>query len=290
MAHTIALLGLIDEFPRAFIAPEEAPPAPAKAVTRLQSDNAETQALLDLIPDFQDAFIDPVQSTQNSETTSAIAVSTPVTETSMETMAPGVEPQGAIAFSAPAGYNQALHRTIATMAWGKIEVDLRYGSQGLNSLAFTVGKSGTEVQSLCEAIARLVNLLLSKGVPVSEICRQIRGIRGGDSEGLGPHRFLGLADLIGKVLQEAPAQLQAIAEVPVEEVMAVGVAAPMELGRSKTEAPVAVMAAVQESHGWVSLADESPSASLCPDCGAELHQVNGCSGGACVVCGYSSCS
>jgi hypothetical protein len=281
MAHTIALLGLIDEFPRAFIAPEEAPRTPAKTVTRLQSDNAETQALLDLIPDFQDAFIEPDPPTNNAEKTSTVAVSTQTSaDTSVETVVdPGVKSKGEISFSTPAGYHQALHRTIATMAWGKIEVDLRYGPHGLSSLAFTVGKSGTEVQSLCEAIARLVNLLLSKGVSVSEICRQIRGIRGGDSEGLGPHRFLGLADLIGKVLQEAPAQLQAFAEgvsPVVEAVIAVE--------------PVAVVAAVQESHAWVALAEESLSASLCPDCGAELHQVNGCSGGACVVCGYSSCS
>jgi hypothetical protein len=156
-----------------------------------------------------------------------------------------------------------------------------------------VGKSGTEVQSLCEAICRLTNLLLAHQVPIPEIVQQLRGIRGADSEGLGPHRILGLADTIGKILQEAPAALassditpvQAVAATPAQEVIAPESTQHANNKQSAVKENSAVL-----SPSLLELSDNNHRMSLCPECGSELQAMNGCSGGACQVCGYSSCS
>lgn len=166
------------------------------------------------------------------------------------------------------GYTLALERVANTQGWGKVKFTLSYENNKLSKLGVTVGKSGTEVQSLCEAISVLINQLLKANTDIPSICHGIRGIRGADSEGLGPNRFLGLVDLIGKVLQEAPAIYPGGAQPDIKP----------------DPKPVAV-----NTQFWP-ITEAQKTTQLCPECGAELHQMNGCSGGACAVCGYSSCS
>ncbi|NCJ06176.1 ribonucleotide reductase [Synechococcales cyanobacterium C] len=260
MAHTVELLALIEEFSHAFADPEgqrEVLPEDPLPTTET------TLSLITLAEEFPEAFADPELEMPQESPESVLEPVEAVSASPSQRLAPG--------------YTQALHRQVSTFGWGQVDFYFTYGSTGLESLWMSVGKSGTEAQSLCEAIVRLVNLLLARGVAPVEITREIRGIRGADSEGLGPHKILGLADLIGKVLQEAPMRL-----VAGEVLLSVAPVA---------EAPVPEVAPVPETakdEGWVALSDHE--ASLCPECGAELQQVNGCSGGACVVCGYSSCS
>ena len=203
----------------------------------------------------------------------------------------------------PASYTQALQRRISTFTWGTIEVYLTYDNRGLQSVWITVGKSGTEVQSLCEAIARLVNLLLAKQTPISDIVQQLRGIRGADAEGLGPNRILGLADLIGKVVQDAPLSLADAGDPLGPAPMETSDQRPQTEGgeestptgwesqdkRASLEGGSAAGGLPQQSV-WTSLPQDTHTAGVCPACGAELQIMNGCSGGACMVCGYSSCS
>ncbi|NJM68162.1 MAG: ribonucleotide reductase [Acaryochloris sp. RU_4_1] len=319
MAHTDNLLDLMDSFPSAFqdlqsddrtdSNPSTSSPANSNAEFNVLSDEALDPQLRQLIAEFPSAFVDPT-----SDRTAAVDAS--VSEEAIAdqpTQAPALDPLTslnpqpgaatlpALQLAQPGQYAQALKRQISTFTWGQVEVYLTYGDDGLQSLWVTVGKSGTEVQSLCEAIARLINLLLATQLPIPEITRQIRGIRGADAEGLGPNRILGLADLIGKVLQEAPTVLTPMAaDAPAshapkteEETETATVRihpTPKTNGNghhSNGKQSVEILPAIP----WANLADDSGhAASLCPECGAELHQVNGCSGGACVVCGYSSCS
>lgn len=278
MAQTEDLIRLTAEFPDAFANPE-APRPPVQASTAHPQES--TQQLLGLIQEFPQAFANPEAPPEPQ----AAAPAEPEA-----TATPAALPQ-APNLSVPAGYISALRRQVQTMGWGAIDFTLTYGEQGLRELWITAGKSGTEVQSLCEAIARLINLLLAHRVPIPAIVREIRGIRGADSEGLGPHRFLGLADLIGKVLQEAP---PAWGPSEVRETVSVPEAAEPEPEPSAPE--TADINEVMTSNlipGWTAddlgLAGDH-RASLCPDCGAELQQANGCKGGSCLVCGYSSCS
>jgi hypothetical protein len=271
MPQTKDLLNLLQEFPAAFADPEQ--PKPVKA---LQLKASKNQSLLALMAEFPQAFADPEAQKATAPDQTVVAV----------------EPEPAVLFepaaALPAGYTHALHRQISTMGWGQIDSELIYGSTGLERIWITVGKSGTEVQSLCEAIARLVNLLLASGTPIPTLVKELRGIRGGDADGFGPHRILGLADLIGKVLQEAP-EVGAISVQPPAVSEAEAQIAPVIPSQPADPAPPVTL--VNSDPAWANLpTDSRHSASLCPECGSELHQMNGCSGGACNVCGYSSCS
>jgi hypothetical protein len=291
MANTQSLLALVDNFAEAFADPEaHRVSAIASPTGNQRSDNARTQTLLTLVSEFPEAFADPEAPVA---ATAALADTAPVKPSVAE-----VSEVAAVEVALPAGYEWSLNRTISTFTWGQIEAHLSYSTAGLVSLWLVVGKSGTEVQSLCEAICRLTNVLLAHQVPVAEITRQLRGIRGADSEGLGPHRILGLADLIGKVLQEAPATISGSVVAPATAVQTV--ADPMYV----PEVAATVSHTVDSQNGTsqvktgsellsqslLNLSENNHRMSVCPECGSELQAMNGCSGGACQVCGFSSCS
>jgi hypothetical protein len=291
MASTQALLNLVNSFPEAFADPEGAQISVSTTTQENQSQEAaRIQALLDLAAEFPEAFADPeaIVAPPITVTNSPKPEVQPLTEASAISRADAL----------PAGYELSLNRTIPTFTWGNIEAHLSYSDTGLASLWLVAGKSGTEIQSLCEAICRLTNLLLIHQVPVAEIVRQLRGIRGADSEGLGPHRILGLADLIGKVLQEAPATISSggVASVSAAQTSA----APVQVSVETEAVSYTVDAQVRSSQvktgsellskPLLNLSDNNHRMSLCPECGSELQAMNGCSGGACQVCGFSSCS
>lgn len=286
MANTAELLTLIHEFPEAFTDPDIGVQTARSNSTTPVSNG--TQKLLELMQDFPEPFADPE------------APATPIAESQAisepETSATSVQETSAI-LTPPMGYNFALQRQFPTFTWGTITVSLTYSSAGLQSIWVTVGKSGTEIQSLCEGICRLANLLLAQKVSVPAIARELRGIRGADSEGLGPNRVLGLADLIGKALQEAPETFNVgenivirptervtppIAEPPVIKATSNG-------SHLSDPLPVATVDPVLQN-GWATVSDQNHRMGVCPECGSELQAANGCSGGACFVCGYSSCS
>jgi hypothetical protein len=290
MANTKTLLSFTTAFPEAFADPEATRTTLETFPKQAVSNNPRIRALLTLASEFPEAFVDP-----DLPVAPAATASEPTAQPEQQVLAEA-SAMPSFGESLPAGYELSLNRTISTFTWGQIEAHLSYSAAGLASLWLVAGKSGTEIQSLCEAICRLTNLLLAHQVPVAEITRQLRGIRGADSEGLGPHRVLGLADLIGKVLQEAPAtisgsgvalpvsavQTSAPAQVPVEAVLH---AVDAQVGSSQVKTGSELL-----SQSLLNLSDNNHRMSLCPECGSELQAMNGCSGGACQVCGFSSCS
>jgi hypothetical protein len=283
MANTAELLTLISEFPDAFTDPDIGLQASlAKSTTPVSNG---TQKLLELMADFPEPFTDP----------EALATPTATSHASEPDIADTSVPIAPISGSTlPEGYRFALQRQFPTFTWGTINVALTYGSEGLQSIWVTVGKSGTEIQSLCEGICRLANLLLAQKVPVPAIARELRGIRGADSEGLGPNRVLGLADLIGKALQEAPETFnfgEPVVVTPTEKTLS-PVAEPLKAASngSKLSDPLPTTTAPATEHSWAAVSDQNHRMGICPECGSELQAANGCSGGACLVCGYSSCS
>jgi hypothetical protein len=292
MANTETLLSFTTAFPEAFADPEAARPALKTSPKQAVSNNPRIQALLTLASEFPEAFVDPDLPVAPAAT-ALEATAQPEQKVLAEASAVPLFSE-----SLPVGYELSLNRTVSTFTWGQIEAHLSYSAAGLASLWLVVGKSGTEIQSLCEAICRLTNLLLVHQVPVVEITRQLRGIRGADSEGLGPHRVLGLADLIGKVLQEAPATLSGNVVAPGSAVQ--NATAPVQLP-IEAEAVSHVLDSHDRtsqiktgnellSQSLLTLSDNNHRMSLCPECGSELQAMNGCSGGACQVCGFSSCS
>jgi hypothetical protein len=292
MANTETLLSFTTAFPEAFADPEAARPTLETSPKQAVSNNPRIQALLTLATEFPEAFVDP------DLPVAPVATASEATAQSGQQVLAEASAVPLFSKSLPAGYERSLNRTVSTFTWGQIEAHFSYSATGLAALWLVVGKSGTEIQSLCEAICRLTNLLLAHQVPVAEITRQLRGIRGADSEGLGPHRILGLADLIGKVLQEAPATISSSIVAPASVVQtatapvqvpvvaeAVSYSAPSNAGEIEVKTGNDLL-----SQSLLNLSDNNHRMSLCPECGSELQAMNGCSGGACQVCGFSSCS
>jgi hypothetical protein len=291
MANTAELLTLISEFPDAFTDPALGIQTSVAKSTGSISDG--TQKLLELMEDFPEPFTDPESPAATPPATSESSKSE-ITDTYTSALA------APVSSTPPTGYNFALQRQFPTFTWGTINIALTYSSEGLQSIWVTVGKSGTETQSLCEGICRLANLLLTQKVPVSAIARELRGIRGADSEGLGPNRILGLADLIGKALQEAPETFnfgEPVVATPIARAVSPIVEEP-SLSKASSNGsqlsdtlPTATADHIsQNQNGWAAVSEQNHRMGICPECGSELQAANGCSGGACLVCGYSSCS
>jgi hypothetical protein len=292
MANTETLLSFTTAFPEAFADPEAARPTLKTSPKQAVSNNPRIQALLTLASEFPEAFVDP------DLPVAPVATASEATAQPEQQVLAEASAMPLFSESLPAGYELSLNRTVSTFTWGQIEAHLSYSAAGLASLWLVVGKSGTEIQSLCEAICRLTNLLLAHQVPVAEITRQLRGIRGADSEGLGPHRILGLADLIGKVLQEAPATIFSSAVAPVSAMQIPTAPVQVSVMAETVSHTVDVQDETSQvkirsellSQSLLNLSDNNHRMSLCPECGSELQAMNGCSGGACQVCGFSSCS
>jgi ribonucleoside-diphosphate reductase alpha chain len=139
-----------------------------------------------------------------------------------------------------------------------------------------IGKAGSDIKAMAEAMGRLMSLILRMASPVTplervrEIVKQITGIGGARSYGFGKRRVLSLPDAVGQALAEnylnvsyGSEQDGQGAEMGVEES---GVAAP-------ALAPEAMAATATD---------------LCPNCGdSTFVRVEGCQ--TCYACGYSEC-
>jgi ribonucleoside-diphosphate reductase alpha chain len=138
-----------------------------------------------------------------------------------------------------------------------------------------IGKAGSDIKAMAEAMGRLMSLILRMASPVSpvervrEIVKQITGIGGARSYGFGKRRVLSLPDAVGQALAENYLNVSygnedsgQGAEMGVE-------AAPS----AETHKPSAIPAT---------------SADLCPSCGdSAFVRSEGCH--TCFACGYSEC-
>lgn len=126
-----------------------------------------------------------------------------------------------------------------------------------------VGKAGTEVTAVSEAMGRLISLILRMpaSLPPTERLRWIKeemaGIGGGRPLGFGINRVRSLPDGVAQVLAEHLSELPAVSE---------------ELQAEQLALPI----------------DTKPVGDICPDCGeASFLNVEGCR--KCYVCGFSEC-
>lgn len=126
-----------------------------------------------------------------------------------------------------------------------------------------VGKAGSEVAAVSEAMGRLISLVLRMpaSLPPSERLRwvmdEMAGIGGGRPLGFGANRVRSLPDGVAQVLAEH------LSELP---------PAALELQAEQLALPIA----------------QRPIGDICPECGeASFLNVEGCR--KCHVCGYSEC-
>jgi ribonucleoside-diphosphate reductase alpha chain len=135
-----------------------------------------------------------------------------------------------------------------------------------------IGKAGSDIKAMAEAMGRLMSLILrmaSQVSPVervSEIVKQITGIGGARSYGFGKRRVLSLPDAVGQALAE---NYLGVSYGNEED----GQGA--EMGVSQTGSKKGATPALA-------------SADLCPSCGdAAFVREEGCQ--SCHACGYSEC-
>jgi ribonucleoside-diphosphate reductase alpha chain len=142
-----------------------------------------------------------------------------------------------------------------------------------------IGKAGSEVAAMAEALGRLISTTLRFGnhLPskekAREIMEQLMGIGGGRSVGFGPQKVRSLPDAVAKAIG-----------------MHFGL---IGFKQGQSEQTVPVKPAVQETfipegNGHTQVPLFQKKADLCPKCGeAALVFEEGCK--KCYGCGYSEC-
>jgi len=140
-----------------------------------------------------------------------------------------------------------------------------------------IGKAGSDIKAMAEAMGRLMSLILRMASPVSplervrEIAKQISGIGGARSYGFGKRRVLSLPDAVGQALAENYLNISQGTE---------------DDGQGGEMGVDAAGAAAAEAHKMPPIA--TGSLDLCPSCGdSAFARVEGCQ--TCYSCGYSEC-
>ena len=139
-----------------------------------------------------------------------------------------------------------------------------------------VGKAGSEISAVSEALGRLISLCLRLTSPRSsrdraiEIVNELYGIGGGRQIGFGQNRVRSLPDGIAQALMEYLKRTSTEGEA--EEL-------PARVPEEQLPLPL-----VGDEQRY----SQTPIGDLCPNCGqASLIQMEGCR--TCVWCGYSEC-
>jgi len=140
-----------------------------------------------------------------------------------------------------------------------------------------IGKAGSDIKAMAEAMGRLMSLILRMASPVSpiervrEIVKQITGIGGARSYGFGKRRVLSLPDAVGQALAENYLNVSSGNETD-------GQGAEMGI-----EKEIAAAAPAHHNSGAT-----ASTVDLCPSCGdSAFVRVEGCQ--TCYACGYSEC-
>jgi ribonucleoside-diphosphate reductase alpha chain len=125
---------------------------------------------------------------------------------------------------------------------------------GPRELFTNLGKSGSDIQALSEALSRIISTSLGYGVPMEALAKQLLNITS---------QPVFHKDGVVKSLPDG-----------------IGQAMLRHLGRRGDSA----RAAIDEARGV-----GSPTGGLCPECGTSLVFEEGCGGGKCRGCGYANC-
>jgi ribonucleoside-diphosphate reductase alpha chain len=170
---------------------------------------------------------------------------------------------------------------------GKVNVTINSDEHGPLEVFVNVGKAGSDIAALAEALGRLISLNLRILSPLSqadrakEIADQLRSIGGSRSVGFGPQQVRSLPDAVARAL-----------ELHVEAMEKQQTGAPGSFAAS--EAPSiangkdAGLANSNHTSSPSALAPLSTTGNLCPQCGYNaMVYEEGCK--KCYNCGYSEC-
>ncbi len=183
---------------------------------------------------------------------------------------------------------------------GTVNITVNSDDIGPLEIFVNVGRSGSDVAALAEALGRLISISLRIPSPMSqedrlrEMVSQLRGIGGSRTIGFGPEQVRSLPDAVGKALDEHLDGHPALLPNPLQLPLLHGAASV-----APTPAPVAASAhsnghANGNGHGYTSgngltdLTTYKMTGNICPECGSStLVYEEGCK--KCVSCGHSEC-
>ena len=169
----------------------------------------------------------------------------------------------------PSALRGLTYRKETPLGTAYVTVNINGGNQPFE-VFMNVGKAGSDVAAVSEALGRLISLVLRLPSPLDAnerlkmVVDQLAGIGGGRSMGFGINRVRSLPDAVAQVLREHLNSAYETDEEPSEP----------------------------EAHGHAEqlplpIADR-PIGDLCPDCGqATFIPTEGCR--KCYACGYSEC-
>ncbi|MFC3804016.1 adenosylcobalamin-dependent ribonucleoside-diphosphate reductase [Cohnella sp. GCM10012308] len=145
-----------------------------------------------------------------------------------------------------------------------------------------VGKAGSDVFAMAEALGRVCSLFLrygDHGDKVQLLVKHLKGIGGSGAVGFGPNRVESIADAVAKALELHAGMLAE--EAAASEIIDAGG------GGNAAGAIAATAIPAPPAYGYGKTGHTSTD--LCPSCGsASLINVEGCK--TCTNCGYSKCN
>ncbi|GAC1453854.1 MAG: hypothetical protein PVSMB2_01670 [Ktedonobacteraceae bacterium] len=163
---------------------------------------------------------------------------------------------------------------------GKINITINSDTDGPLEVFVNVGKAGSDIAALAEALGRLISLNLQILSPVSqaeraqEIADQLRNIGGNRSVGFGQQQVRSLPDAVARALELHMASLQTIVETTKTEVHETH-----EHTNGKH---------ILDGNAPLSLTHLTVTGNLCPQCGCNtMVNEEGCR--KCYSCGHSEC-
>ncbi len=163
---------------------------------------------------------------------------------------------------------------------GKVNVTLNSDDDGVLEVFINIGKAGSDVAALAEALGRLISVHLQIDSPLTqneraeEVAHQLRSIGGSTSIGFGENRVRSLPDAVGRALELHIAQLTGAV---VDEAVA-----------PAADSPSANGASAKLIQPTKSKRERVSNGNLCPQCGnSTMYYEEGCK--KCVSCGYSEC-
>lgn len=150
--------------------------------------------------------------------------------------------------------------------FGNVYVEYGFDDRGMREVFVKIGKAGSDVSALAEALGRTISLGLKYNVPPEEFVEQLKGIGGSSSIGFGKERVLSIPDAVAKKMIEVLEHEQPVlVEVYKKLYLIKNDTSPLEDTQKKT----------------------TESVDLCPECHqATLHKAEGCEQ---CPCGYSRC-
>jgi ribonucleoside-diphosphate reductase alpha chain len=200
----------------------------------------------------------------------------PVVMTPVTSIQQGVKPRPAVV----QGYTRQVNAPE-----GKINVTINSDEHGPLEVFVNVGKAGSDIAALAEALGRLISLNLRILSPLSqtdrvkEIADQLRGIGGSRSVGFGMQQVRSLPDAVARALEQHVESLERETEKHSDSVPGIN-------GKDAEDANGTHTDATNSSP--LSMSRLSITGNLCPQCGCNtMVYEEGCK--KCYNCGHSEC-